>query len=344
MVILKPIPINKLIDALLDESTPFSPRYLNRLSDLEPADAQSLATTWPRVSIRRRQALLEDLEEIHLADDLLCFEEVGRIGLKDGEPGVRMRAIQILREYELADLLPTFIQMSESDPDAEVRAASAAALATFIYLGEVEDIAPKKLRRVEECLFRLYSSSDTNLVRRRSLEALGFSSRKEVPGLIEEAYASPDTDWLITALFAMGRSANSRWNAQVLKMLTHNHPLVKAEAASSAGELEINAAVPMLLELLDDSDSDVRMASVWALSQIGGNGVRQALENLLEITEDEDEANQIDNALENLDLTEEMKDLALLEIPEDGNGADDSLEDDLEEDEMDELNSEDDED
>ncbi len=344
MVILKPIPINKLIDALLDESTPFSPRYLNRLSDLEPADAQSLATTWPRVSIRRRQALLEDLEEIHLADDLLCFEEVGRIGLKDGEPSVRMRAIQILREYELADLLPTFIQMSESDPDAEVRAASAAALATFIYLGEVEDIAPKKLRRVEECLFRLYSSSDTNLVRRRSLEALGFSSRKEVPGLIEEAYASPDTDWLITALFAMGRSANSRWNAQVLKMLTHNHPLVKAEAASSAGELEINAAVPMLLELLDDSDSDVRMASVWALSQIGGNGVRQALENLLEITEDEDEANQIDNALENLDLTEEMKDLALLEIPEDGNGADDSLEDDLEEDEMDELNSEDDED
>ncbi len=344
MVILKPIPINKLIDALLDESTPFSPRYLNRLSDLEPADAQSLATTWPRVSIRRRQALLEDLEEIHLADDLLCFEEVGRIGLKDGEPGVRMRAIQILREYELADLLPTFIQMSESDPDAEVRAASAAALATFIYLGEVEDIAPKKLRRVEECLFRLYSSSDTNLVRRRSLEALGFSSRKEVPGLIEEAYASPDTDWLITALFAMGRSANSRWNAQVLKMLTHNHPLVKAEAASSAGELEINAAVPMLLELLDDSDSDVRMASVWALSQIGGNGVRQALENLLEITEDEDEANQIDNALENLDLTEEMKDLALLEIPEDGNEVDDSLEDDLEEDEMDELNSEDDED
>ena len=142
----------------------------------------------------------------------------------------------------------------------------------------------------------------------------------------------------------MGRSANSRWNSKVLKMLTHNHPLVRAEAASSAGELEINAAVPTLLELLDDSDSDVRMASEWALSQIGGNGVRQALENLLEITEDEDEANQIDNALENLDFTEEMKDLALLEIPEDGNEVDDSLEDNLEENEMDELNSEDDED
>jgi hypothetical protein len=85
------------------------------------------------------------------------------------------------------------------------------------------------------------------------------------------------------------------------------------------------------------------MASVWALSQVSGDGVRRALENLLETTEDEDEANQIDNALENLDFTEEMKDLALLEIPEDGDGADDSFEDNFE-DEMDELNSEDDED
>jgi hypothetical protein len=94
MVIPKPIPFNKLIDALLDESIPFSPRYLNRLSDLEPADTQSLEASWTKVSLRRRQALLEDLEEIHLADDLLSFEEVGRIGLKDSDPGVRMRAIK----------------------------------------------------------------------------------------------------------------------------------------------------------------------------------------------------------------------------------------------------------
>ncbi len=342
----KPIPFNKLIDALLDESTPFSPRYLNRLSDLDPADKQSLEASWTKVSLRRRQALLEDLEEIHLADDLLSFEEVGRIGLKDSDPGVRMRAIQILREYELVDLLAAFMDMSENDTDAEVRAASAAALATFIYMGEVEDIAPKKLHQVEECLLHIQSSSDATLVRRRALEALGFSSRKEVTGLIEEAYTSPDTNWLISALFAMGRSANSRWNPQVMKMFTHNTPLVRAEAANAAGELEIKAAVPMLLELLDDSDSDVRMAAVWAVSQIGGNGVRRALENLLEITDD-DEANQIDNALENLDFTEEMRDLALLEIPEDGDGLDDSqddaIEDDLE-DVMDELNSEDDED
>ncbi len=336
MAIQKPIPFSKLIEALLDESTPFSPRYLNRLSDLGPDDSRMLAESWSKVSIRRRQALLEDLEEIHLADDLLSFEEVGRIGLKDSEPAVRMRAIQILREYELVDLLPTFVQMCQHDLDTDVRAASAAALATYIYMGEVEDISPKKLQQVEECLLNLIAGTESTLVRRRALEALGFSSRKELPGLIEQAYASPDKDWLITALFAMGRSANSRWKPQVLKMLTHDDPLVRAEAASSAGELEIKASIPMLLELLEDSDLDVRMASVWALSQVGGHAVRRALEKLLETTDDNEEANQIDNALENLDFTEEMRDLALLELGEDGNGDGDSFEDDLDDD-VDEL-------
>ena len=340
----QPIPFTKLIEALLDESTPFSPRYLNRLSDLDPADTSIFSETWPKVSLRRRQTLLEDLEEIHLADDLLCFEEVGRVALKDDEPGVRRRAIQILREYELVDLLPTFVDMSEHDLDVEVRAASAAALATYIYMGEVEDISPQKLQKVEECLLRLISNADTTLIRRRALEALGFSSRKEVVGLIEKAYASQDMDWLVSALFAMGRSANPSWNPKVLKMLTHERPSVRAEAASAAGELEIITAVPTLLELLEDVDLDVRLASIWALSQVGGEGVRSALERLLEVTEDDEEADQLENALENLDFTEEMRDLALLEIPEDGKDPDDSSEDDYDNEDLDELISEDDED
>jgi HEAT repeat protein len=343
MAIQKPIPFNKLITALLDESAPFSPRYLNRLSDLEPIESASLSENWPKISIRRREALLEDLEEIHLADDLLSFEEVARIALKDSAPGVRRRAINILREYELVDLLHTFVHMSEHDPDADVRAASTAALASFIYMGEVEDISPKKLLQVEECLLRLVNGSDTTLVRRRALEALGFSSRKEVVPLIEKAYASPDSDWLVTALFAMGRSANPRWNQQVLNMLTHKRPSVRAEAASAAGELEIKAAVPRLLDLLDDVDHDVRMASIWSLSQIGGEGVRAALENMLETTDNDAESEQIDNALENLDFTEEMKDLALLEIAEDESDLEESSENDYD-DITDDLISQEDED
>ena len=343
MPLLNPIPFTKLIEALLDVGTPFHPRYLNRLTDLMPEDAALLADAWPKVSQRRRAALLEDLEETHLADDLLNFEAVARIALKDQQPAVRIRAIRILNEYELVDLLPAFLDLSEHDPEVEVRAAATSALATYIYKGEVEEISPAKLKRVEQHLLGLIENDNNTLVRRRALEALGFSSRKEVIGLIENAYTSKDMDWVITALRAMGRSANSQWNLKVLKMLTHTQPGVRAEAADAAGELEIQDAPPMLVELLEDSDIDVRMAAIWSLSQIGGEGVRKALENQLENTDDDEEADQIEKALENLDFTDEMRDLALLEIPEDGDDENESLDDDYDE-TIDDLISEDEED
>jgi HEAT repeat protein len=327
----QPIPITKLIDAFLDQSTPFSPRYLHRLTDLELSDTALIAEAWPKVSLRRREALLEDLEEIHLADDLLNFEAIARIGLKDQEPGVRLRAISILREYELVDLLPRFIDMAEHDPDVDVCAKAAEALGTYVYMGEVEEISLTKLQRVEECLLRLISNADSKLVQRKALEALGYSSRDDIIDLIEKAYTSGDPDWQTTALLAMGRSANSYWNSRVLKMFTHSQPGVRAEAASAAGELEIKEAALMLMELLEDSDIDVRMAAIWALSQIGGSSVREALENQLETTDDDEEAIQIENALENLEFTDEMREIAMLEIVEDGEDADESSDDEYDE-------------
>lgn len=328
----KPISITAVIEALLDESTPFPPRYLNRLSDLEPEDAILFADAWPKASLRRREALLEDLEELHMADDLLCFEAVARIALSDRDPSVRLRAIRILREYELVDLLPTFIKMTEEDPDIDVRAGAASALGIYVYMGEVEDISATKLKRVEECLLGVVSSRQPTQVRRSALEALGFSSRKEVVNLIEKAYASDNMDWVITSLFAMGRSANSRWKPQVLKMITDPRPGVRAEAASAAGELEIASARRILMDLLEDPDFDVRMSTIWALSQVGGKGVREALENLLETTDDDEEVTQIQNALDNLDFTEEMNDLAILDIPEDDDGSSEDEFDDIESD------------
>ena len=87
-----------------------------------------------------------------------------------------LQAVRILREYELVDLLPTFVDMSEHDLDVEVRAASAAALATYIYMGEVEDISPQKLQKVEECLLRVIKGSDMPSIQRKALEALGSIS------------------------------------------------------------------------------------------------------------------------------------------------------------------------
>ena len=103
----------------------------------------------------------------------------------------------------------------------------------------------------------------------------------------------------------------------------------RAEAAGAAGELEIREAKPMLLELLEDPDIDVRMAAIWALSQLGGSGVREALENLMESTDDDEESDQIEKALENLEFTDELREIALMDLSEDDEDADESSDDEL---------------
>ncbi len=311
------IPIQKLLDALLDESTYFHPRYLYRLSDMDPDDLARLEKVWNQVPLWRRQALMEDLQELSENDTLLHFEGMGRIALKDSDPKVRMLAVRTLGEYEDRELIPVYLKMVELDSDVNVRAMSATALGAFVYLGEIDELPEKKFRQVENTLLRVVKGSDDPLVRRRALEALSFSSRTEVIPLIEEAFNSKKSDWMVSSLFAMGRSANEYWNNRVLTMLNHSLPDIQAEAASAAGELGIKEAVPNLLELLDDSDIDVRMAAIWSLSQIGGEGVGKSLEERLDQAEDENEADFIKSALDNLAFTEDMGLFSMIDLAKD---------------------------
>jgi HEAT repeat protein len=316
MSVQQEIPFQNMIGTLLDESTPLDARYLYRLSDLSNADLALLEENWERISLPRRQALMLDLEELTRDDFILSFAEVGQLAVKDEDSQVRLHAVRTLTEYEINALIPVFLNMLEEDEDVKVRAACATALSPFDYLGEIEELPQKTLRQIEDRLLKVTNGSDDQLVRRRALEALGFSSRKELPPLIESAYHADDDEWLITALFAMGRSGNSRWRPHILDMLEHLIPAVRAEAATAAGELEISEAVSQLLEFLDDSEQVVRHSAIWALSQIGGEGVRETLILLMETTEDEAEAELIEAALDNLSFTEDMNLFTMMDYDE----------------------------
>jgi HEAT repeat protein len=311
------IPFQQLLDALLDEATPLQPRYLYRLSDLEPPELALLEGNWTRVPVWRRQSLLEDLEQLGEADPLLSFEAVGRMALHDADPIVRSRATHLLWEIETHDLIPVFLQMLASDPDVQARASAANLLGRFVYRGEVDQLPEQLLQDLQDQLLQAASSQASSLVRRRALESISYSSRHEVQPLIESAYASGDKDWMATALLAMGRSADDRWAETVLAALDHKYPILRAEAARAAGELEIPTAVSRLIELIEDSDDDVRQAAIWSLSQIGGEGVREALEKIWEQSEDEDEIDLLENALDNLAFTEGMPPFNLfVRVPE----------------------------
>lgn len=303
----KPIPFDRVIKALLDENTPFSPTYLHRFSDLEEEELDALKQVWNQIQPTRRLALLSDLEEISDADTLVFFDNVARIALNDEHGAIRAQAIRLLWLSEDAALIPLYLNFL-SDPEAEVRAEAAGALGKFVYLGELEELPEKTLHEIENRLIDVVRGKDQALVRRRALEALGFSSREEVPLLIREAYQTNDPDWVASALMAMGRSYDKEYEPEVKRMLKHPKVNVQLEAIRAAGELELESARRPLLDLLEEEaqDSEVRYAAIWALSQIGGEQVRETLEKIAEETEDDEELEIVEQALDNLQLNEEI--------------------------------------
>ena len=308
------IPFQKLLDALLDVDTPFHPRYLYRLSDLEPDELNELEKNWRQVPLWRRQALLKDLERLGRVNDLLSFEAIGRYAVQDEDPQVRNLAVRILWEFEAKELAPLFLSIMETDSDTEVRASAAVALGRFVYLGEIDQLPLEMRREIEDRLIEMVESEAPPTVRRSALQSVSYSGRPEVPGLIDKAFKSGEKKWMETALLAMGRSSDERWESEVTEMLDSKFPSLRAEAARAAGELEMKDAAQRLLELLDDSDDEVRRAAIWSLSQIGGEGVREGLEELLEKADEDEEASLLESALDNLSFTEDFKLFSLFDF------------------------------
>lgn len=318
----KPEPFSKIIQAALDDNTPFPPRYLYRLSDLDNQELDAFQNAWPKIPVRRRQALLEDLSDFSQDDMLLNYYEIGLLGVKDSEPQTRLLAVHLLNEYEDIELVDIYLDLLNQDGEMPVRAAAANALGWFVYLAEMEELSADIADRIETTLLRIHNSQEAKLVRQRALESLGYSSRPEVAELISAAFQSAEPDWQASALLAMGRSYDSTFAPQVLDGLEDSHPGVRLEAARAAGELELEDALPKLFELLQDSDHEVHKAAIWSLSQIGGNQVRPVLEQLLDVTEDEDESDLLETALENLEFTEGFQSLDFIDFEDDGSDLD----------------------
>jgi len=311
------IPIQELITRLEDLDSALELKYLYRLSDLEADDLNELELAWSRIPTLRRVTLIEDIEKICADNYSLSYIALGLLAIKDTDISVRLHAVRTLAEYEEVSLIPELLKMIEEEEDGHVRAAIADALGKYIYYGEIEEIPAPVLKSIEDLLIYLAEADPFDLVRRSSIEALGFSSRKEVNNLIKKAYKSTEKEWGASALFAIARSANKKWAPQVLEKLDNIHPTIRKEAAQAAGELEINEAVPQLIQLIDDPDPDVRTHSIWALSQIASDEGFEILTKIYDEADDQEEIQFLEEAIENLQFNQEIHSLDLMEFPED---------------------------
>jgi HEAT repeat protein len=306
----------EVLTALQNTEKLFPARYLPVFSDISPEDLSELKKIWDNVPAERRISVLSDLEDLAEADTLTNFDDLARFVMNDSVPEVRVLGIRLLWECDDRSLADTFIHMMHQDPDPMVQAAAATALGSYVYEGELEELPEALLNRMVDELTEVYRNSKNLQVKRHALESLGFSSRDIVEEFIQEAYKSNNNDMLASALFAMGRSADDRYDKQVISKLHHPATEIQLEAVRAAGELDLKSIRDDLLEMVDsgDLDEEVFYAAIWSLSQIGGNGVKAKFEEVMESEIDDDLADFMETAMDNLAFNDGMADFDLFDV------------------------------
>ena len=282
-----------------------APSDLAALSGLSGPDREDFLNTWRGLSITRRRTVIDWLGELSEDSVEYDFTPVFLSGLFDDDVQVRSESIKDLWEYEGDDLVPVLLRLL-SDPEALVRAEAALGLGRYLMRAELAGRSDERVTEIETTLRALlHDPQELPEVRGRALEALGVRGHEWVRDEIDDAYATGDRRMRISAIHAMGRSADLEWLPTILEEMESEDPEMRFEAATAAGMIAEEDAVPGLAALTEDDDAEVQEAAISALGQIGGPAARSTLHSIASETRDERILAVVSDALAEADFMED---------------------------------------
>jgi HEAT repeat protein len=296
----KHLSLDEILDVLrAGESGTLSAAAYYGLSGLNALDMQRFKPVWDSLTPQYRHKLMARLTDISETNFEMDYRSIGLLGLVDISAEVREAAINLLWEDESLELMMQLIDIALWDEAATVRAAATSALGRFILMGELGDMPEVETVPAQEAVINILTNNDEVVeVRRRALESIANCGHEIVDSAIIEAYNSPEPLMQVSAVFAMGRTCDTRWNDIVLREIDSDDPEMRYEAARASGELEIVEAVPHLTRLAQEADREVQEVAIWSLGEIGGQRALKVLSRLAEAAEDS----------ENFDLLESIED------------------------------------
>lgn len=301
------IKFSSVLDALFGEED-VEISQLFRLSDMTPDEMAQFQARWDVSADDRRESVSRHLADLSEESFEVEFSPVFAYMLDDKSATVRVAALDGLWDSENIRVVSPIIALMQNDASLEVRHAAAKALAHYVLLGEWGQISTYVRDRVVNALHDQHIDSRVALpVRAAALEGMGASGDERVPPLIEAAYESGDYDLQVSALFAMGNSADDRWLLTVLDEMESPYADMRAEAARAAGGIGSSEAISLLSQLAYDEDGAVQTAAITALAKVGGNTASRILNEMLEDPELEHLQELIEESIEEMDwMTQEI--------------------------------------
>lgn len=292
------------LETLADEERSLRNADLMRLSNLTAEDLRLVTSVWRDIDAERRRDVLVrliDLSEENLEAD---FNDLFKHCLSDDSAEVKAKAIEGLWECDDRTLVAPLTTLLAQDPSEEVRAAAAAALGKFAVLSQTGKMLQKDGDRIKQGLMNAVLDGDESLpVRRRAMEAVAPFNTDDVQKVIQDAYKSSVKGMRCSAVYAMGKSCDTRWLPIILSELQNSDAAMRFEASNACGELGEEPAVPHLIPLFEDDDHETQISAITAVGNIGGSLARKALLRCIKSADDL-AAEAAQEALDNLDAGE----------------------------------------
>jgi len=204
----------------------------------------------------------------------------------------------VVMNNQLADALLAIV--AGRDESEELRAQAAIGLGPVLEQADTEllddeqfddaEAVPIDLptfRNLQDSLRKLFlDESNPKEVRRSVLEAAVRARQDWHRSAILDAYSSGDDDWKLTAVFAM------RWvkgfDDQILEALESPEPEIHLEAVTAAGNWQLDAAWPHVVELAE-TPSTPKLLRLAAIEAVGSIRPLEAREILIPLTASKDE-------------------------------------------------------
>lgn len=296
------VPFADVLEAVFaNETVPI--HMLHRFSDMGEDETSQFQERWADVDDERRQVVVRHLADLMEQNFVVDFSSVFMHCFDDKNEYVREAALDGVWDATDIKLISPIIHLMQTDESMAVRAAAARALAHYVLLAEWGQLPKRISPRIIEALLAEYDKVETAVpIKRATLEALGAANHPRVVQLIEEAYEDSDMSMQLSAVFAMGSSADKRWTAIVMAEMENPNPDMRAEAARAAGIIGGSDAVHRLSELAVDEDLAVQTAAIHSLGQIGGETAQTTLTELLADEEFEEIHDILEEALEEMAL------------------------------------------
>jgi HEAT repeat protein len=201
------------------------------------------------------------------------FEDVVR-NLRNPDPELRISAVRLLRESKYPEAVVPMAALV-NDPLDEIQLEVIAAELSFFLVEEV----PKK-RKVA---FVLEVRGNGHGARAFEMGPLAAWPKEVPPELVQALLNAVDDEngavrlEAIYSLGAIGGALNEGHEQQLIKALDHYDPAIRTGAARVIGRLRVKTAGDGLIKAINDSNDQVRYASMHALGEIREGRAIQAL-------------------------------------------------------------------